>query len=98
MLHGAYGEKHQSDHRRQGNDHHPVCPRVLQSEEVGEAYHRYTPEYKDGPKHSGDVLFGCDQAHPSCVGHSLDLIQSFCVELLVGLCAWLEILDVCSDV
>ena len=29
MLHGAYGEKHQPDHRRQGHHHQPVGPRVV---------------------------------------------------------------------
>jgi hypothetical protein len=31
-------------------------PRTLQTEEVGEAYHRYPPEHQNGPKDSGDAL------------------------------------------
>src|SRR5215208_8391399 len=98
MLHGPYGEQYQPDHRSQGHYHQPVRPRVLQSEEVGEAYGCYTTEDQNGPEDSGDALLGCDQTHPSCVGQSLDLVKSFCVELLVGLCAWLELLQACSDI
>jgi hypothetical protein len=50
MLHGADGEQHKPDHRRQGKHHQPVRPRVLQAEEVGEAYRRYTPEDQNGPE------------------------------------------------
>jgi hypothetical protein len=28
MFHGSYGEQHQPDHRRQGQHHQPVGPRV----------------------------------------------------------------------
>ena len=67
MLHCPYGEQHKPDHRRQGHNHQPVRPRVLQTEEVGEAHRRYTPEYKDGPEDCRDALFGCDQTPPPCV-------------------------------
>src|SRR5215203_6445537 len=97
MLQGADGEQYQPDHRSQGHHHQPVCPRVLQTEEVGEAYGCYATEDQDGPKDSGNALLGCDQTHPPCVAQSLDLIKSFCVELLVGRGAWLELLKGCSD-
>src|SRR5919112_849520 len=98
MLPGAYSEQYQPDHSSQGHNHQPVRPRVLQAEEVGEAYSRYPREYQDGPEDSGDALLGRDQAHPSCVGQSLDLVESFCVELLVGRRPWLELLKVCADI
>src|SRR5215203_7127973 len=98
MLHGPDSEQYQPDDRCQGHHHQPVRPRVLQAEEVGEAYHRYTPEDQDGPQDSGDALLGCYQTHPPCVGQSLDLVESFCVELLLGLRAWLELLKVCADI
>src|SRR5215216_3779761 len=97
MLHSAYGEQHQPDHRRQGHNHKPVRPRVLHTKEVGEAYRRYTPEDQNGPKDPWDALLRCDQAHSPCVSQSLDLVESFCVELLVSRCAWLELLKVCAD-
>src|ERR687894_2069431 len=97
MLQGTYGEQNQSDHRSQGHYHQPVRPSALQTEEVGEAYGCYPPEDQNGPQHTGDALLGCHQAHPPCVGQSLDLVQAFCVELLVGLGAWLELLKVCPD-
>src|SRR5215208_4472123 len=97
MLHGAYGEKYQPDHRRQDYNHQPVRPRVIQAEEVGEAYGCYTPEDQNGPEDSGDALLCCDQTHSPCVGQSLDLVESFCVELLLGRRVWLELLKVCSD-
>src|SRR5829696_6789735 len=98
MLHGPNSEQYQPDDRCQGHHHQPVCPRVLQAEEVGEAYHRYTPEDQDGPQDSGDALLGCDQTHPPCVGQPLDLVETFCVELLLGLRVWLELLKVCADI
>src|SRR5918997_5775058 len=97
MLQGADGEQHQPDHRRQGQYHQPVRPRVLQAEEVGEAYSRYPPEDQNGPEDCWDALLRCDHTHPPCVGQSLDLVQTFCVELLVCRCAWLELLKVCAD-
>src|SRR5215211_184255 len=96
MLQSPYGEQYQPDHRRQGHHHKPMRPRVLHAEEVGEAYNRYPPEDQNGPQDSGDALLRCDQTHPPCVGQSLDLVQSFCVELLVGRRAWLELLKVCA--
>src|SRR5687768_16774758 len=96
MLHSPYGEKHQPYHRRQGHHHQPVRPRVLQTEEVGEAYGCYTPEDQNGPEDCGDALLCCDQTHSPCVGQSLDLVQSFCVELLVGRRVWLDLLKVCA--
>src|SRR5215217_8380802 len=98
MLHSPYGEQHKPYHRRQGENHQPVRPSVLQAEEVGEAYRRYTPEDQHGPEHSGDALLRCDQAHPPCVSHSLDLVEAFCVELLLSRCAWLKLLKVRADV
>src|SRR5215211_5866565 len=98
MLHGPYGEQHQPDHRCQGHYHQPVSPSVLQTKQVGEAYRCYPSEDQDGPQHSWDALLCCHKAHPSCVGQSLDLVQSFCVELFIGRCAWLEILKVCADI
>src|SRR5215217_637863 len=98
MLHGADGEQYQPDHPRQDHNHYPVRPRVLQTEEVGEAYGCYPPEYQSGPQDSGGALLCCDQTHPPCVGQSLDLVKSFCVELLVGRGAWLELLKVCADI
>src|ERR671910_1591345 len=97
MLHGPYGEQHQPYHRRQGENHQPVSPGVLQAEEVGEAYGCYTPEDQNGPEDCGDALLCCDQTHSPSVGQSLDLVEPFCVELHVGLCAWLELLKVCPD-
>src|SRR5215210_4327193 len=84
MLQGADREKHQPDNRRKRHHHQPVRPRVLQAEEVGEGYRCYPTEDQDGPEDSGDALLGCDQAHSSGVGQSLDLVQPFRVELLVG--------------
>jgi hypothetical protein len=55
MLHGPYGEKHQPDHRRQGHNHQPVCPRVLQTKQVGEAYGCYPSEDQNGPEDCGDA-------------------------------------------
>src|SRR5215216_3357210 len=98
MLHCPYGEQHQPYNRSQGHHHQPVCPRVLQTEEVGEAYGCYATEDQDGPKDSGNALLGCDQTHPPCVGQSLYLVEAFCVELLVGRGAWLELLKVCADI
>src|SRR5918999_6425883 len=97
MLHGAYGEQHKPDHRRQGHHHQPVRPRVLQAEEVGEAYGCYPSEDQNGPEDPGDAFFGCNQTHSPCVSQSLDLVQSFCVELLVCGGVWLELLKVCAD-
>src|SRR5215213_7926754 len=97
MLQGAYGVQNQPYHPSQGHNHQPVCPRVLQTEEVGEAYGCYPPEDKNGPQDSGDALLRCDQTHPPCVGQSLDLVKTFCVELLLGLRVWLELLKVCED-
>src|SRR5919107_5662700 len=97
MLQGPYGKQHQPYNRRQGHHHQPVRPRVLHTEEVGEAYRRYTTEDQDGPQDPGYAFFGCDQAHPSCVGQSLDLIESFRVELLVGPRLWLKLLKVRPD-
>src|SRR5688500_11382774 len=97
MLHGADGEQYQPDHRRQGQYHQPVRPRVLQTEKVGESYRRYTPEDQNGPEDCGDALLRCHQTHPPCVGQSLDLVEAFCVELCVGRRLWLELLKVCSD-
>jgi hypothetical protein len=51
-----------------------VRPRVLQAEEVGEAYGCYPPEDQNGREDPGDAFFGCDQTHPPCVGQSLDLV------------------------
>src|SRR5215213_10045811 len=98
MLKGAYGEQNQRYDRRQGHHHQPVRPRVLQTKQVGEAYRCYPTENKNSPKHSWDALLRCDQTHPPCVGQSLDLVQSFCVELLICLCAWLKLLKVCADI
>src|SRR5918993_4807039 len=97
MLHGPYGEQHQPYHRRQGQYHQPVRPRVRQAEEVGEAYRRYPPEDQNGPEDSWDALLGCYQTHSPCVGQSLDLVEAFCVELLIGRRLWLELLKVCAD-
>src|SRR5918998_3122407 len=97
MLQGPYGEQYQSDHPRQGQYHQPVRPRVLQTEEVGEAYSRYTPEDQNGPENCWDAFLGRHQTHPPCVGQSLDLVEAFCVELLVCGGAWLELLKVCAD-
>src|SRR5215212_409911 len=96
MLQSPYGEQYQPDHRRQGHHHKPMRPRVLHAEEVGEANSCYPPEDQNGPQDSGDTLLRCDQTHPPCVGQSLDLVQSFCVELLVCLRVWLELLKVCA--
>jgi hypothetical protein len=71
-------------------------PRALQTEEIGEAYRRCSPKYQNSPKDPGDDLLGCDQAHPSCVRQSLYLVKAFCVELLVGRRAWLDLLKVRS--
>src|SRR5215213_10095170 len=46
MLQGAYGEQNQPYHPSQGHHHQPVCPRVLQTEEVGEAYGCYPPKIR----------------------------------------------------
>src|SRR5215208_3646394 len=98
MLQGAYGVQNQPYHPSQGHNHQPVCPRVLQTEEVGEAYSCDPPEDQNGPEDSGDALLGCDQTHPPCVGQSLDLVKAFCVELLVGRRVWLDLLKVCPDI
>src|SRR5215204_3460949 len=98
MLQGTNGEQYQPDHRSQGYHHKPMRPRALQTKEVGEAYRCYSPEYQNGPKDTGYTLLGCDQTHPPGVGQSLDLVRSFCIELLVGRRTWLELLKVCSDV
>src|SRR5215210_3853959 len=97
MLHGADGEKHKTYHRRQGQYHQPVRPGVLQAEEIGEAHGCYPTEDQNGPEDCGDALLCCDQAHSPCVGQSLDLVQSFSVELRVRGSVWLELLKVCSD-
>src|SRR5215217_8599356 len=98
VLHGPYGEQNQSDHRCEGYYHQPVSPCVLQSKQVGEAYRRYPTEDQHGPEDPGDALLSCDQAHPPCVSQDLDLVKAFCVELLLGLGMWLEILNSCSDI
>src|SRR5215212_1473567 len=98
VLHGSYGKQHQSYHRCQGYYHQPVSPCVLQSEQVGEAYRRYPTEDQDGPEDPGDPFFSCYQAHPPCVSQYLDLLQAFCVELLLCLGVWLEILNSCTDI
>src|SRR5215211_7455033 len=74
MLHGPYGEQHQTYHRCQGHYHQPVSPCVLQSEQVGEPYRRYPTEDQDSPEDCGDAFFCCHKAHPPCVGQSLDLV------------------------
>jgi hypothetical protein len=98
VLHGTDGEQNKPYNRRQGPHHQPVRPRVLQAEKVGEAYGCYPPEDQNGPEDSGDALFGCDQTHPPSVGQSLDLVESFRVELFLALRAWLEPLYVLQDV
>src|SRR5215210_7299426 len=98
MLQGADGEQHKPYNRRQRQYHQPVRPRVLQAEEVGKAHCRYPTEDQNGPEDSGDALLGGDQAHPPGVGQSLDLVQSFRVELLVGLGMWLDLLQGLPDV
>src|SRR5215212_5847184 len=62
----ADGEQNQPYNRSQGHYHKPVGPRALQTEEVGEAYRRYSPEYQNGPEDSGDALLRGDQPHPPC--------------------------------
>src|SRR5919112_827873 len=62
MLQGADGEQHQPDHRCERHHHQPVRPRVLEAEEVGEAYSRYPPEDQDGPEDPGDALLRRDRA------------------------------------
>src|SRR5215211_6899473 len=73
-------------------------PRALQTEEIGETYRRCPPKYQNSPKHCGDDLLGCYQARPPSVRQSLYLVQPFCVELLVGRRAWLNLLKVRSDI
>jgi hypothetical protein len=98
MLHGAYGEQNKPDHRRQGHNHKPVRPRILQAEEVGEAYSRHTSEDQDSPEDPGDALLRRDQAHPPGVGEDVDLVKSFRVKLFLSLRARLEVLYVLPDV
>src|SRR5829696_7923264 len=98
MFHGADGDKDQPDNRCQGQHHQPVRPRVLQAEEVGKAHCRYPAEDQNGPEYSGDALLGGDQAHSPGVGQSLDLVEPFRVELLVGLKVRLDILQGRPDV
>jgi hypothetical protein len=98
MLHGPYSEQHQPYHRCQGHNHQPVRPRVLQSEEVGEAVSRYPTEDQDDPEDSGEAFSGCDHAHPPCVGQDLDLVEAFCVKLLLGLRARLYLLQARPDI
>src|SRR5918992_2014870 len=75
-----------------------MCPCVLQTEEVGEAYRRYPTEYQDGPQDPWDALLGRDQAHPPGIGEGIDLVEPFRVKLFLGLRAWLEPLYVLPDV
>src|SRR5919112_3725487 len=98
MLHGAYGEKHQPDHRSQGQYHKPVRPRVLQTKQVGEAYRCYTPEDQNGPEDCGNTFLRRDQTRPPGVGEGVDLVQAFRVKLFLGLRARLKVLYVPPDV
>src|SRR5215211_658634 len=98
VLHGPYGEQHQTYHRCQGHYHQPVSPCVLQTKQIGEAHRRYPTEDQHHPEDSGDAFFSCYQTHSPCVSQDLDLVKAFCVELLLGLCAWLEILNSCLDI
>jgi hypothetical protein len=50
------------------------------------------------PKALWEHLLGCYQACPPSVRQSLNLVQPFCVELLVGRRAWLDLLEAGSNI
>ena len=90
VLQDADSEEYQRDHRCQRRHHQPVCPGVLQTEEVGEAYRHYPSKDQNDPQDRGHALAGGDQAHSPGVRQRLDLVEAFCVELLPGLRVGLE--------
>jgi hypothetical protein len=75
-----------------------VRPCVLQAEEVSEAHHQHPPNNQNNPQDSWYALLGHDQARPPCVRKPLDLVEPFCVELLLSPGAWLIALEGCPDV